>query len=276
MENKRHLIALDLDGTLLTDYKKVTPYTQEVISKAIEQGHIVVIATGRSDFMSLYYYDLLRLNTAMINYNGAYIHHPYDDTWGPAVHHPLPRDTALDIVDICYELDVHNIWTLTQDHILLDRHDEKIIDSFHFINQSKEPLPLTIGRIKKQLAYDPTSLIIHPREDHMKDLQSHLNDHFAEKIHYRVWGKTWNFFEISKKGMNKAYGLEQLSQYYNIPRERIIAFGDETNDLEMIEYAGIGVAMENGIDELKKIADDLTETNEEDGVAKYLEKHLKL
>lgn len=276
MESKRHLIALDLDGTLLTNKKEVSSYTQQVISQAKQKGHIVVIATGRSHLMSMHYYDLLRLDTAMINYNGSYIHHPYDDTWGSAVHNPIPKETALHIVDACYELDVNNIWVESHNNILLDKHDQQIIDAFHATLPTKKTIPLTVGSIRKQLEEDPTSLIIQPRDDHINDLQAHFDDHFAEMIHHRKWGAPWNFFEISKKGMSKAYGLQKLSRYYNIPQDRIIAFGDEDNDLEMIDFAGVGVAMKNAIDELKSIADHITLTNEDDGVGSFLEDYLKL
>lgn len=275
MNRKSHLIALDLDGTLLTNNKDISTYTKEVILKAKEMGHIVVIATGRSHLMSMHYYDLLSLDTAMINYNGSYIHHPYDKTWEP-VHHPVPKKTALHIVDACYELNVNNIWVESHHNILLDRHDQHIIDVFHATHQSNKALPLTVGSIRKQLQEDPTSLIIQPHDYHIKDLQVHLDDHFSEIIHHRQWGAPWNFFEIAKRGMSKAYGLKKLSRYYNIPQERIIAFGDEDNDLEMIDYAGIGVAMDNGIEELKSIADHITLTNEADGVGTFLADYLKL
>lgn len=70
-------------------------------------------------------------------------------------------------------------------------------------------------------------------------------------IDQRVWAAPWNIIEVIRSGLNKAVGLQKISAYYNIPKERIIAFGDEDNDLEMIEYAGHGIAMGNAISELK-------------------------
>ncbi|MGV2516493.1 UNVERIFIED_CONTAM: Cof-type HAD-IIB family hydrolase, partial [Bacillus subtilis] len=75
---------------------------------------------------------------------------------------------------------------------------------------------------------------------------------------------------------NKAVGLQKISEYYDVPRERIIAFGDEDNELEMLEFAGCGVAMGNGIDEFKQIANRRTATNEEDGVARFLREYFSL
>lgn len=272
MENNRHLIALDLDGTLLTDNKEISLRTQQTIQAAQEDGHIVVIATGRPHRASINYYHTLGLDTPMVNFNGALIHHPSDRKW-EALHNPLPIRTAHKIIDACHQLDVNNILAEVIDDVYLDKYDEEIINIFH---STPGDAPFTIGDLKSNLTTDPTSILIHPKEDHIQALRSHLNDYHAELIEHRKWGAPWNIIEIVKKGMHKAVGLQKIAYYFNIPQERIIAFGDEDNDLEMIDYAGVGVAMENGIDELKAIANHVTDTNEADGVGSFLEGYLKL
>src|SRR5699024_542063 len=112
--------------------------------------------------------------------------------------------------------------------------------------------------------------------DRIQALRNHLNDYHAEVIEHRKWGAPWNIIEIVKKGINKAVGLEKIAYYFNIPRERIIAFGDEDNDLEMIEYAGIGVSMDNAIASLYSVANHVTHTDEEDVVGRFIEAYLKL
>jgi len=276
MENNRHLIAIDLDGTLLTDKKDITPFTKKVLQRAVDQGHIVVIATGRSDIMSLYYYHDLQLNTPMINYNGAYIHHPRKTSWSLLTRHSVPKKTALEIVEVCYELDSRNIWIESGNQIILDRHDPEIIAAFEMLHRANTKLPLEIGQVRKHIKEDPTSLIIYPHEEKITDLQKHLTKEFSDFVDHRIWGSQWSLMEVSKKGLSKAYGIDKLADYYNIPRERIIAFGDEDNDLEMIDYAGVGVAMENGIEELKAIADHITLTNEENGVGTFLAEYLNI
>jgi len=96
----------------------------------------------------------------------------------------------------------------------------------------------------------------------------------ANVIEHRNWAMDYRFLEVVKQGINKATGIDRVAKYYNIPQERIIAFGDENNDLEMLQYAKYGIAMGNGIKDVKEIAYDVTKTNEEDGVAYYLEKLL--
>jgi Cof subfamily protein (haloacid dehalogenase superfamily) len=272
MNNKKHLIALDLDGTLLTDSKEISARNKDTIKKTIDAGHIVVIATGRPHRSSIPYYRTLGLDTPMVNFNGALIHHPDDDKWD-VLHNPLPKRTALEIVNTCHDLDVHNILAEVQDNVYLDQFDQQIIDIFK--SDADEP-PFTIGNLTNKLTDDPTSLLIHPKENQIRTLRSHLNAHHAEVIEHRKWGAPWNIIEIVKKGMNKAVGLHKIAHYFHIPPERVIAFGDEDNDLEMIDYAGVGVAMDNAISELKSIANYTTETNEQDGIGVFLEEYLKL
>lgn len=274
MKNKQHLIALDLDGTLLTDTKEITHHTKQIIKQTIKEGHIVIIATGRPHRASIQYYKMLGLTTPMVNFNGALIHHPQDKSFG-LFHHPLPNKTALSVVDACLQLDVHNIMAEVLDTAYLERHDQEIIDIFQSV-QAKESLsPFIIGDIKQKLKDDPTSMLIRPKEDHLDELKNHL-DGYVEFIEHRNWGAPWNITEITKKGIHKAIGLKKVADYYQIPQHRIIAFGDEDNDLEMIDYAGVGVAMENGISELKSIANHTTSTNQLDGVATFLESYLKI
>ena len=99
-------------------------------------------------------------------------------------------------------------------------------------------------------------MLIHSKEAQVKKIRNHLSEVHAEVIEHRSWGDPFPVIEIVKSGLNKAVGLKYVSDYYGIPQERIIAFGDEDNDLEMLEYAGHGVAMGNGIDEVKNMAND--------------------
>ncbi|UOR13148.1 Cof-type HAD-IIB family hydrolase [Halobacillus amylolyticus] len=267
---KQHLIALDLDGTLLTDGKTISPETKAMVLTAIEHGHIVSIATGRPHRASIDFYNELGLDTPMVNFNGALIHHPKDERWD-ALHSPLSIRIARKIIHTCQELGVKNILAEVMDDIYLDRHDEEIMEIFHTTDNN----PVTIGGLRQNLTEDPTSLLIHPEEGQIQALREELDTH-ASLIEHRKWGAPWHVIEIVRAGMNKAVGLEKIAHYYHIPKERIIAFGDEDNDFEMIEYAGVGVAMGNAIDELKDRANYVADTNENNGIAGFLAEYLQL
>lgn len=274
MERKQHLIALDLDGTLLTNQNTISTRTKDIIFRAIEDGHIVVIATGRPHRASIQYYHALGLTTPMVNFNGGLTHHPGDKHWS-SEHNPIANNLALSIVDACYQLNVQNILAEVQDHAYLDQHDQQIINMFQSTQAKNIHSPFIIGKIINKLKDDPTSLLIRPKEEQLDQLRVQLDDH-VELIEHRHWGGPLNIVEITKKGINKAVGLQKIAAYYQIPKERIIAFGDEDNDLEMIDYAGVGVAMDNAILNLKSIANHITDTNEQDGVGIFLEEYLNL
>jgi 5-amino-6-(5-phospho-D-ribitylamino)uracil phosphatase len=266
----RHLIALDLDGTLLKDDKTISPLTKKVIEKAKEHGHEVMIATGRPFRSSEMYYRELELTTPIVNFNGAFVHHPLNHNWG-TYHSPLDIKVALDIVEACQEFQLHNIIAEVIDEVYLHYHDEKLLDIFGFGNPS-----ITTGDLRNFLKKAPTSMLIHAEEHHVATIRKHLSDVHAEVIDHRSWAAPWHVIEIVRTGLNKAVGIQKVSDYFQIPAERIIAFGDEDNDLEMLEYAGHGIAMGNGIDSIKNIANEVTLTNEEDGVAIYLNELLNL
>ncbi|SEO50336.1 hypothetical protein SAMN04488134_10874 [Amphibacillus marinus] len=272
MTNKKHLIALDLDGTLLTDSKTISSRNKSIIQKARDAGHIVVIATGRPHRASLDYYHELGLDTPMINFNGAYLHHPHDQKW-KVLHSPLPLRTAKGIIQTCYDMEVRNIMAEVLSDVYLDRYDEKIMEIVH---TDKEENPIRIGSLKNQLKENPTSLLIHPRDEHIDELRQCLERDHASVIEHRKWGAPWNIIEIVRKGMNKAVALQRIAHYFHIDPAHVMAFGDEDNDLEMLEYAGVGVAMGNAIEELKAIANYQTKTNQENGVGLFIEEYFKL
>ncbi|QAS51638.1 Cof-type HAD-IIB family hydrolase [Halobacillus litoralis] len=265
----QHLIALDLDGTLLTDAKVINEKTKNTVKSAMEQGHIVVIATGRPHRASIDFYHDLGLETPMVNFNGALIHHPKDQRWD-AVHSPLGIRTAHKIIHTCQELGVKNILAEVMDEVYLDQYDEEIMSIFHTENNT-----ITVGRLQANLKEDPTSILIHPEEEKIKQLRAQLDEH-ASLIDHRKWGAPWHVIEIVRAGMNKAVGLDKIARYFHIPKDRVIAFGDEDNDFEMIEYAGVGVAMGNAINELKDIANHVTHTNEQNGIGEFLNDYLKI
>ncbi|TCN27908.1 Cof-type HAD-IIB family hydrolase [Mesobacillus foraminis] len=266
----KHLIALDLDGTLLKDDKTISERNKLVLNKAREEGHIVMIATGRPFRSSEMYYHELELDTPIVNFNGAFIHHPLDQSWG--VHHsPLSIEVAKDIVEALDSFKFHNIIAEVIDDVYFHYHDEKLLDIFNLGGPN-----VTTGDLRKYLKASPTSMLIHTEEEQLAVIRKHLSEVHAEVIDHRSWAAPWHVIEIVKYGLNKAVGLKKAADYFQIPKEKIIAFGDEDNDLDMLEYAGRGVAMANGIEAVKNIANETTLSNEEDGIGVYLNEILNL
>ncbi|MCZ8531742.1 Cof-type HAD-IIB family hydrolase [Psychrobacillus psychrodurans] len=267
---KQHLIVLDLDGTLLTDEKVISAKTKNILQQAKNEGHEVMIATGRPYRSSEMYYKELGLTTPIVNFNGAFVHHPRNSSW-KTLHTPIDLKVVKQVVEAVESYSIKNMLAEVLDDVYLHYHDEKILSAFSLGNPQ-----VTTGDLKSLLKTDPTSLLIHAEEDSVDLVRQHLRDVHAEVIDHRRWGAPWDVIEIVKHGLNKAVGLSHVSEYLNIPQERIIAFGDEDNDLEMIEYAGVGVAMGNAISPLKNIANEVTLSNNEDGIAELLIERLNL
>jgi Cof subfamily protein (haloacid dehalogenase superfamily) len=268
--SKPYLIAIDLDGTLLKDDKTVSAHTKGVLKQAMELGHHVVISTGRPFRGSERYYEELGLTTPIINFNGAFIHHPKNPDWG-TYHSPLELDTAHNIVKTCLDFNVKNVIAEVLDDVYFHYEDDFITNTFMI-----DPTQMSVGNLQDSLNHDPTSILIRPHDHHVKELRELLKAQHAEVIDHRVWAAPWNIIEVVKSGLNKAVGLKRVAEDLNVPQDRVIAFGDEDNDFEMIEYAGHGIAMGNAIPELKNISNGVTKTNEEDGIAYFLEDILSL
>lgn len=267
---EKHLIVLDLDGTLLTDEKKISHMTKQTLQKAREAGHEVMIATGRPYRASAPYYKELNLHTPIVNFNGAYVHHPLHQNW-QAIHSPIDMAVVHDVVDSVHKYAYDNLIAEILDDVYLQRNDEALMGIFNMGN------PLIFeGNLKQTLKENPTSLLIQAQEDNVGIIRQHLSEVHAELIEHRRWGAPFHIVEVVRKGLSKAVGIDIIAKEMNIPRERIIAFGDEDNDLEMIDYAGVGVAMGNGIAELKSIANEVTLSNMEDGIGKFLQERLLL
>ncbi|GAA0454955.1 Cof-type HAD-IIB family hydrolase [Alkalibacillus silvisoli] len=269
---KKHLIALDLDGTLLNNNKVISDQTLKTIESAKEAGHIVAIATGRPFRASKQYYQQMGLSSPIVNMNGAFTHHPKQVNWDHQ-HSPLPKDVAHDIVDTCYDVGVQNILAEIMDDVYIEYENNHDITKFF---QFGLDTPATFGKIKDHLPQDPSSVLIHPFDDRVDAIRQTLTDRHASVVDHRKWGAPFHVIEVIRSDMHKAVGVQKIAKDYDIPKDRIIAFGDEDNDFEMIEYAGVGVAMDNGIDELKSLANEITSTNHDDGVAQFLQEYLNL
>lgn len=262
----KYLIAVDLDGSLLTDEKTISPRTKAALTKMMEMGHHVVIATGRPFRASKPYYDELGLTTPIVNFNGAYVHHPLDEEWG-VYHSPLDLETVHQLMKTCESYDLLNIMVEVKDDVYIKHPVPETLKAFGL----GEPKIIT-GDIKENVQTDPTCMLIHPSADQADAIVSDIEKYHADAISQLSWGAPWHIVEIVRPDVNKAVGLQRVAEHFNVPSERIIAFGDELNDIEMIQYAGRGIAMGNAAPAIKEVANDITLTNMNDGIAHYLEK----
>ncbi|HBL1218440.1 TPA: HAD family phosphatase [Enterococcus faecium] len=268
--NKK-LIAIDLDGTTLNQDSMITSKTKETLKKAINAGHHVSIATGRPFRMSHQFYQQLELTTPMVNFNGALVHIP-NQHWDGKRETLINREIAFEILSQKKQLNL--------DFIAAENRDTFFIDSFDFFDEkifaSSRPGEKNLLS-PKNLTTNPTSLLVRTDKRFAGAVSAELTRQFGSYVDVRTWGGPTAILEIVSKGIQKAKGVQEIANYLSIDQKDVIAFGDEHNDLELLDYAGWGVAMANGTDQLKGIANDVTPlSNQEDGLAVYLEKLLKL
>lgn len=268
--NKK-LIAIDLDGTTLNQDSMITSKTKETLKKAINAGHHVSIATGRPFRMSHQFYQQLELTTPMVNFNGALVHIP-NQHWDGERETLINREIAFEILSQKKQLNL--------DFIAAENRDTFFIDSFDFFDEkifaSSRPGEKNLLS-PKNLTTNPTSLLVRTDKRFAGAVSAELTRQFGSYVDVRTWGGPTAILEIVSKGIQKAKGVQEIANYLSIDQKDVIAFGDEHNDLELLDYAGWGVAMANGTDQLKGIANDVTPlSNQEDGLAVYLENLLKL
>lgn len=266
----RKLIVTDLDGTALKNWETLDEHTKDALIKAKEEGHIVVIATGRPARASVHFYKELGLDTPIINFNGAYIHHPENENFSDIVAQ-IPTDVILTLFDSELKDMIVNAFCEYKDHLYVLNQGDGVRDWFHIESCTS----VKYGPFKETLDEHPNGFILEAKDGCTEKVMAFLRQNYGDIVTCRNWdGDNANIIEVFKSDTNKATALEQLAKYFNIEQKDIIAFGDGDNDIEMLTYAGTGVAMDNAIDTLKEVANATTKSNKESGVAHYIHEYI--
>ena len=271
MKIKVRLIGVDLDGTLLTEQKKLTPYTRSVLRRAVEAGIIVLPATGRpfsglpkelADFPGIRY---------AVTANGGRI---VEVKTGRALYESLvPFETAGKVLDVFERYDTlreiyyNGIGYAQEDEL---RSVGRYISSppmADYITATRIPVP----DVRAKFEAERRSL------DKVQGLFATVADRDAAREELKavagieVTGALDKNIEVNAQGVDKGKALIWLGKHLGIRKEEIMAFGDSSNDLKMMKEVGIGVAMANAREDVKEAADYIAASNEEDGVAHFIE-----
>ena len=272
----RKLIGIDLDKTTLNDAGKVSDRTRRTLQAAQREGHIVSIVTGRPVRLSMDIYDTLGLQSPMINFNGSLGHKPYQH-WDHECSFNIDREIAFDLLENAQMMGIDTVVAESKNDVWANGNGpQRGTEDAIFFPQDETGRKM-LDRLNLQT--DVNAILIHAENAlHQSQIQHFVTDRYgADRVNVKTWGGESPVLEVAPAGVSKDTGLDVLRKAYDIKRDDIYAFGDEMNDFEMIGYATHGVVMKNGNPELKAIADDMTDyTNEEDGLARYLEKLLKL
>lgn len=275
------LIALDLDGTLLGSRKEISPRTLAALAAARERGIVPVIATGRTP-QSARVFSRAIGGGLVICCNGAAI---LDEGGEYIAQRAIPRAPLRRVLEMGREAGLLSE-CYTPRGILMDKPLAHAATYFGWV-KGKQPLLWAaihlvqmwhINRMRpvanlvkwaEQPGQPPVlKLMLFGQPERLRQLADQLN---REVPGLEVTSSDPDNLEITAAGVSKGSALEALGARLKIPRQAMIAVGDSDNDLEMLRYAGLGVAMGNASDRVKAVADKVTLTCDEDGVAALLE-----
>lgn len=264
------LVAIDMDGTLLNNENDISERNRRAIEKAGDKGVYIVLATGRILKSALSYSRRLNLNKPIISCNGAVI----SDADGKIIYESLlDRETTRKLIEIGNKNNIY-YHIYTEDAFYSNVYVEEVL-KFYQIGDSDN------SQIDYHLFEDPEEIIngdlniykfffLDQDEKKLEILRNQL----SELDNISISSSWSNNVEVMGKNTSKGHGLKYLCERLNISQEEVIAIGDNENDLPMIDYAGMGVAMDNAIDKVKAVADIKTLKNDEDGVARIIEKYI--
>ena len=261
------MIAVDMDGTLLNDAGQITPVTAAAIVRAMAAGVVFSISTGRPIQGIEKYNHILHLNAPVIAYNGAMVVDP--QTKQVLFQQGLEKDDARRILALGNALGTTMcIWSANRlyGNVLNDKiHDYKKLSGVE---------PLLVEDYEALLEQGITKILWYDTVEKLAKYQQMLGEMAFDSVTYCTSKPV--FLEFFNSKVSKAKAMEFIGGLYQIRREEMIAIGDGLNDLSMIEYAGLGVAMGNAHPAVKEIAGYVTASNEEDGIAQVIQEFIRL
>jgi Cof subfamily protein (haloacid dehalogenase superfamily) len=270
---KYKLICTDMDGTLLDENHNVSEENREALKKATELGVKVAITTGRLFTSARHYSEIIGVMAPIISANGAYIREKDRDE--VIYESTLNRKQFQSIVDVVkkYELRIYfnTHDTIITEEELPENHTYNIMNKA--IEEDKKIKIDVVGNFNESFQkYESGILkaIMFGADEDLNKVRKELSEIGGFEL-VRSWKGN---LEVMKEGTTKGNGVKILAEILGIKQEEIICIGDNENDLSMIKYAGLGVAMGNAEEFIKKQADYVTETNSNHGVAKVIEKFI--
>lgn len=264
------LVAIDLDGTLLNEEHKISPQVKKAIQAVKETGVKIVICTGRpfpgaTDFLEEL--ALKEEDDYVITYNGGLVQEV--KSGDVVVRHMMDHQDYLTLQEAALNAGshfhaIHNegIFTPNSDISEYSVREAYMIGLPLFHRKPEEMDPSVI--YNKMMMIDEESIL----EKAIASLPQSLWDK------YTILRSEPFFLELLNKKASKGTAVKELAELLSIPQESVMAIGDGGNDIDMIEWAGIGVAMENATKEVKAVADHITLSNRENGVAEALKKFI--
>ena len=270
--NCMKLLFLDLDGTLLNDNKEINPSDMDAIEEMIEGGHKVIINTGRPLYSAMGLarkFGFIKPGFYISSFNGGLIVDAY--TGEVLKNDTLSEDIVRHMFDEAYKMGLH-AHTYIDDHVVSERDTKELAFYTTRINMP----PLVVDDFSKETKGKAPKVIIISLDgrDKLEAYRKKLEAYEKENNIYSTFSDD-RLLEYANPLANKGEAIKFMCKHLLVDISDTVAAGDEENDLPMIQVAGTGVCMKNGVDGLKKAADYITEnTNNECGIREIIEKFI--
>lgn len=269
------LVCIDMDGTLLNSKRKISNANRDALKKAYDMGVHIVITTGRIYVNAAYYSDLIGVDSPVIAANGGIIKDKNEFIYKQT----MSMETNTRILEICNKYKVNPRFNTSKD--IYDGKNFLDYMNLVFLYQFVLKIKSKIHKVRLHHIKSDKQWAEVFRIEEKEIIKCDITDSNTEKIRkikmelkkiesIKVLNAGEHSVEVTHKSVSKGSAVEYLAQRYKIKVEEIITIGDNENDIEMIEYGGLGVAMGNAIPVLKDRADYIAATNDEDGVAKVI------
>lgn len=271
---KYKLIAIDMDGTLLNSENQVSKRNREALYKAMEKGIYVVLTTGRILPSAFYYGKSMNLDNPIIACNGAIISN--GGVENIIYKNKMNLESSKEIVKLADKYKIHyhfydkNTFYTSEVSEGIEQYYPSFPDALREQGIEVEILENVLETLEEEKTNIYKFVFIEDDLDKLSKFRGEINN--LDGI--QVSSSWYNNLEIMNEGVSKGSSLEYLGNKLNIGKSQIMAIGDNENDISMLKIAGLAVAMENGDDAIKKYSHTVTHTNDEDGVAKAIEKYI--
>ena len=263
------IIALDLDGTLTNSKKEIPEATLHALLDIQEKGYKVVLASGRPTPGIRHLAAKLQLDkygSYILSYNGGQI--TECRTNRVVYEKMLPREIVPELFAFAK---AHHIGlsTYTDDCIITGT----VIDRFMEKESAINGLPIRfVPNFTEYVDFDINKCLITAEPDYLASIEIKLNEIY--KTDFNIYRSEPFFLEFMPKNIDKAHGLNILLSHIGFTPEQLICCGDGFNDITMIEFAGLGIAMENAQERVKSVADYITRSNDDNGILHVIEKFI--
>lgn len=256
------LLALDLDGTLTNSKKEISEENKRALWEAIEKGVFLALASGRPALGIRHLAQELKLYEKggfIMAYNGGEI---MDCRTGEIIfRRTVPMRLVPEICALGRELKLHMV-SYDDPYVLSEDPDGGYVKNELFCCRAEAK---KVERLEDALSEEPVKFIAADDPEVLKKAFPIFKERFGEALN--LFFSEPYFMELTPKGIEKGYGVSKIAEYLSITSKEVMAVGDSYNDLPMLKWAGLSVAMGNAVPEVREIADVQTLSNNEDGVA---------